>query len=513
MNYIRKHWRGELPLGVSFWINLILLNVVIRLIIYYFYSYIIILENPVIMAREFIIFSAFTFFILYPWQIIGLWRSCNNHIKKCGRRFWARTGQIIVVLGLIASLMDIMEKGPDYKENFQISFEKDTKLKDHTLTQEKNNTLIHLQGYLCYGISKEVAHLLKKSPKVEGIILDSLGGRPYEGRALAKLITTYGLDTYSFTGCYSAATTAFIGGKNRFLVRGANLAFHQARYSSKNLGVSNTRTKKEEAEEVLIFQRQGVKKEFTDKMFNTPSDDLYYPKYSELLKAGVIHKIIKFSEIMPEEYQADTNDFNEVSLDEPTFEAIRKYEPETYQKIKETLNKKIRNGADEADLQNMKTNYKKTVTERNLYQTSNEAAIGYFKELVKNLKKLEEEYPFLCLKSIYPDEYGYINLFNYIDEPNQMIDAMNNVIIDAYKKHNPAMNAKAAELLLTKLTNKLGDDANCLNIETQDLQNSKQYKQHCDVVIRFYELILSEDKAAAGNALRYLFSQSKNEGK
>lgn len=26
MNYIYKHWRGELPLVISFWINLILLN-------------------------------------------------------------------------------------------------------------------------------------------------------------------------------------------------------------------------------------------------------------------------------------------------------------------------------------------------------------------------------------------------------------------------------------------------------------------------------------------------------
>jgi hypothetical protein len=160
----------------------------------------------------------------------------------------------------------------------------------------------------------------------------------------------------------------------------------------------------------------------------------------------------------------------------------------------------------------MEASYKKTVTEHNLYRTSNEAAIGYFKELIHNLKKLEKEEPFLCLKSICPDEYGYIYLFKYIDEPNQMIDAMNKAIVNAYEKDNPAIDVKAAELLLTKLTNKLGNDANCLNIETQDLQNSKQYKQHCDVVIRFYELILSEDKAEAGNALRYLYSQSKNEG-
>jgi hypothetical protein len=507
MNYIYKHWQGKLSLAVSFWINFILLNVLINSVRKYFFSYYII-ENPIIIIREFIIFSAFTFFILWPWQFTGVWRSCNNHIKKGGSRIWARLGQAFIILVLILALSNL----PGYKDLLRFSFEKTNESERYTLTMEKNNTLIHLKGELCYGTSKEVAHLLRKYPKVEGIILDSQGGIAYEGRALAKLISAHNLDTYSFTGCYSAATTAFIGGKNRFLIRGTNLGFHQCRQDANDLKWSNVDIKKDDAKDILIFQKQGVTQEFTDKMFNTPSDDLYFPKYSELLKAGVIHKIVKLSEIIPEESQADTNDFNDVSLDDPTFEAIRKYEPQIYQNIMGDFNKKSKKRTDKAYLQYMEASYKKTVTEHNLYRTSNEAAIGYFKELIHNLKKLEKEEPFLCLKSICPDEYGYIYLFKYIDEPNQMIDAMNKAIVNAYEKDNPAIDVKAAELLLTKLTNKLGNDANCLNIETQDLQNSKQYKQHCDVVIRFYELILSEDKAEAGNALRYLYSQSKNEG-
>ncbi|MCX5632989.1 MAG: hypothetical protein NTW93_04875 [Phycisphaerae bacterium] len=503
-----KHWQGKLPLAVSFWINFVLLNFVIGSIRYFIYTQGII-ENPVVIVREFIFFSIFMFFIFYPWQIIGLWRSCHNHIKKTGRRFWARLGQIIVILFLIVLSVKLTSSLPGYKEHLRTGFRKDTELEDYTITLKKNNTLIRLDGELRYGISKDVANFLRKYPNVKGIILDSFGGRPYEGRALARLISTYGLDTYSIRGCHSAATTAFIAGKNRFLVRGANLGFHRPRYDKS----SNKYIKKSEAKDMLIFQRQGVKQEFIDKLFNTPYDDVYFPKYSELLKAGVVHKIVKFSDIIPEVNQTNPNDFNEVSLNDATFEAIRKYEPEIYQNITKDLNIRIRNGADVNDMQYFEASYKKKITEHNLYRTSNEAAIGYAKELLDNLKKLEEENPFLCLKSICPEEYGYINLFDYIDEPNQMIDAMNKVIVDAYKKHNPAINAKAAERLLTKLTNKLGDDANCLNIETQDLQNSKQYKQYCDVVIRFYELILSEDKAAAGNALRYLFSQSKNEGK
>lgn len=501
MNYIYKHWRGELSLTISFWINIVLLNLVIRLTRYYLKSYDII-ENPIIIAREIIIFSAFIFFILYPWQIIGLWRCCNNHIKKNGRRFWARTSQVIIIFAVIFLFAGLKYQWPNYKKHLMICFEKDDEFGICNLTMEKNNTLIHLEGNLSNGTSNKVVHLLKKYPKIEGIMLDSSGGSTYEGRALSKIISAYDINTYSSTVCYSAAATAFMGGKNRFLIRGANLGFHQPSLGSKKL--ADAKTKKEEEKETLIFQQHGVKKEFTDKMFNTPPDDLYFPKYSELLKQGVVHKVIFYSEIIPEANQTGTNDFNDVSLNGAVFEIIRQYEPNTYKMIKELLNKEIKNGADKEYQEYIKASFKKRVTEQNLSRTSDEAIIRYIREKINNLKKIEVNESFICLKIICPEEYGYSNIFKYI-KPNQILNVIDDVIIDAYKKHNPAIDDKVAELLLKKLYNELGTDANNLNINNQDLKNSKQYKQYCDIVFKFYELILSEDKTKAGNLLRYLY--------
>lgn len=235
VNYIQKHWRGELSLAVSFWINLLLINFVIRLVEkLLFYNEVI--KNPVIAARVSFVYAAFALLIIYPWQFVGLWRACNYRIKTGGKRFWARATQVLVVLGFICTLSNLNLSWPIYKDFFRIGFQKD-EYGNYTLKLEKNNTLIHLQGGLCFGVSKDVTKLLKKYPEVEGIILDSYGGRIYEGRELAKIISTYGLDTYSLKGCYSAATTAFIAGKNRFLGIGANLAFHQYKMGYKNLGV------------------------------------------------------------------------------------------------------------------------------------------------------------------------------------------------------------------------------------------------------------------------------------
>ena len=224
-SYIRKHWRGELSLSVSFWINLFLLNIVILLFLALL-GYSEILKNPVISARVIIIYFVFCIVVVYPWQIVGLWRSCNNHIKKSGKRFLPRTAQVLVVLGIIGTLLNLNSYWPTYKSLFSLAFLKG-EFESYTIKLEKNDTLVHLQGGLGFGVSKEVSKILKKNPKIEGIILDSIGGRIYEGRELAKLISSYGLDTYSLKGCYSAATIAFIAGEKRFLGIEANLAYHQ----------------------------------------------------------------------------------------------------------------------------------------------------------------------------------------------------------------------------------------------------------------------------------------------
>ena len=124
LNYIQKHWRGELSLGLSFWINNFLLKLALMLLSSLF-LYSVIIENPVTLARVVIIFYVFAFLIVYPWQIIGLWRSCNNHIEKSGKRFWARTSQVLVVLGLILSLGRLQASWPVYKDFLRIGFQKD----------------------------------------------------------------------------------------------------------------------------------------------------------------------------------------------------------------------------------------------------------------------------------------------------------------------------------------------------------------------------------------------------
>jgi ATP-dependent protease ClpP protease subunit len=471
VNYIRKHWRGELSLAVSYWINLVLLNIAVTLLSVFFSSGGII-ENPVIAARVVIILCAFNLLIIYPWQIIGLWRSCGNHIEESGKRFWPRTAQVFVVLGFILMLGRLETSWPIYKDFFHMGFQKD-EWGNYTLKLEKNNTLIHLQGGLGFGVSKDISKLLNKYPEVKGIILDSSGGRIYEGRKLADLISAYGLDTYSLEGCHSAATTAFIAGKNRFLGIGANLAFHQYKAGYKSMD-GLVEMEDEQAKDLLIFQQQGIKGEFLDKLFIARNQDFWYPTIDEMLDAGVIHGIIQPSDLLPVEHVFSAEDFDEAILD-PIFKTIRQYEPDTYRKFMAEFEEQIKKGATPIELQHECARVVRSLAFAMLPQTSDEALIQYTQAIVGRLKKLKDIDPILGMKMLYPQQYGPVDFSKYSsDREYSPLGLMDKVIIDVYEQENPVVDAETAEILLAALRLELGEYA---------------------------------DRITAGILLRYLFSQ------
>ena len=505
-NYIQKHWRGELTLGVSFWINVFFLNIFIRAFEAWLPNNDFI-THPVIAARVSIIYSTFAVCIVYPWQIVGLWRACKNHIDLTGKKIWATIVQVIVVLGFIASIGNVSTSLPIYEELFQIGFGKD-EYSNYNLKLTNNNKIIHLSGSLGFGVSEDVGDLLESHTDVEGIILDSIGGRIYEGRELAKLILVNGLDTYSFKGCYSACTTAFIAGKKRYLGPGGNLAFHQYEVGYKHLGEFFD-FKKEQKADLRIFERQDIKKNFLDKLFNTSHADLWYPPLDELLDARVIHGLVNPSEISPIDYKKASIDFNEVLLAIPVYRTIKKYDPEVYKSILSAMEKQINKGASAIERQRTGANYIEAIAGKVLPKTSDVALIEFTRVTVANLRTLENKAPILCMQNLYPKQYGLVNVSKYLskDESAAMLNALNTIIVDAYEKNNPKVDTKAAEIFMEKLV--LNFDVEEVEyLEPKGLQNSDDYRRACDAIIKLYDLTLKEDKKIAGNVLRYIFSQS-----
>lgn len=342
MGYIRKHWRGELPLGISFWVNITLLNIVFNVLavlcgfgiagkdtiisklssllstVKTFAPFGInailrkplsempeigdklepLIDNPVTMSQAAILFIVFSLFVLLPWQYVGVWRSGTNHIKRHGKRFWAITAKVVLVLGLLSHVNIGVYQWPLYSELFKTGFLKD-ELGEYRLNLYSENTVLYLKGELAFGISEDVSRILEKNTGVTKLILDSRGGRVYEGRQLAEVVIHYKLDTYVSGQCYSAAGLPFAAGKQRFLCKGAKLGFHQYLYPENLRGYFNI--DKEQQRDKTFYMSRGVKRGFVNRIFNTPTDDFWFPTKDELVDSGMIQDVIPIADVMPME--------------------------------------------------------------------------------------------------------------------------------------------------------------------------------------------------------------------
>jgi hypothetical protein len=287
-NYIIQHWWGKISLTRAFWVNLVLVFIVLQIAQQFLFPPFI--ENEVAVTSVVIIYLIVVKLIIYPWQLVGVLRVCNHCIRTDSGRAWANVAQIALVASLAATLvtaLDTYQSLQIFKQDLIHSgIPREEPL--YSLDLIEGGSLIHLRGPFEIGITNKVEELIGRNSGISGIILDSEGGQIYEGRGLARVIREHGLRTFSLDHCLSSCTTAFIAGTERTLGTNARLGFHQ--YKTYSI-IPSVDVDNEQAKDVAIFVKQGVSPQFLEKMFNQPPQGMWWPEIDELLDAGVVQHI------------------------------------------------------------------------------------------------------------------------------------------------------------------------------------------------------------------------------
>lgn len=282
-NYLLRHWRGELSLGVSFWVNGWLGDIPVVLLAL----------GTALAARipgwldAAMIGGAASWAIavlVSIWQLVGIWRSAGRHVGRGGRRLWARLAQASVVLGVVSIVMQLYTSALPQLLEFARIWNGDKALAWHRVWLLRGGTELAYSGFITFGAASEVRHVLDQAPQVRVLHLESPGGRLIAARRLRDLVAARGLDTYVSTFCASACTTVFMGGHRRFLAPGARLGFHQVSAD----GSSFLTTMIETAEERAALRRAGVSAEFVARAYAAPPSGMWYPSAAELLRAHVV---------------------------------------------------------------------------------------------------------------------------------------------------------------------------------------------------------------------------------
>jgi len=288
--YFSSHWHGDHSLAKSFWINNWLLSIVIAAVLVYWLFVSVDTLSPIYFSRTALLILFISYFVIYPWQIIGLWRSSNRYIQEKNKTFWPRIVKFTVIIGLFGSIAGEIKDIEWHKVLVHDAF---VLSKQHNYDVSIDDNIMILNGDLDYGISDQVEKLVNQNPGVKTIVLNSDGGLLYEASQLSKTILLNSLNTYTNDGCSSACTIAYISGNKRFIHEKSYLGFHKYSYAHPKLKLSDLDLFEDQNEDAAFFRKRGVSKEFTNKMYQADSEDMWYPSISELQDHGVVHKVIE----------------------------------------------------------------------------------------------------------------------------------------------------------------------------------------------------------------------------
>ena len=297
MRYIQDHWSGHRSLFWSFWINLVLL----RFIILYFdqFTHPPFLEKSllaiVLSAGYFIVFNV----LVFGWQIRGLIKASDRYVSEYGSQITAMASHFGIIICLLFT-------GFAIHDAYQSLFVEDRANRanrlswSHSLLGEYTITVIgndlHLEGDFRVGVTETLAKELDMRPGIDRIILSSNGGRVVEGRGLAHLFKNRKLNTLVIKECKSACTTAFIGGKRRFLGPEGKLGFHQFSLD----GVYHNPYVDPQSEQKIdldFYASQGMNEAFLKDVFQASHQEMWFPEPRDLVDAGVVHRILTEIEV------------------------------------------------------------------------------------------------------------------------------------------------------------------------------------------------------------------------
>lgn len=285
--YVTGHWSGAHGLVWSFWINLVL----IRILVFLLQDWVNPAEGHDFQDYWLIVLGFALFFhgVLFAWQTVGVIRASEVHIRGLGAMAPVWGTHLALILAFLwilvyaqkAWLMTVpapQDPGNPFEAARAASYD---------IVPSSDGLSLAVTGTLELGITRLLVQQLEAHPDVEQVILNSSGGNIYAARGVSNTIREFGLDTLVTSDCSSACTTAFIGGIRRRLGEDARLGFHQYRVQA-GYAVLNADPASEQDRDRAIFRRAGVEGWFIDRMFDSPASDMWFPEVSELMNAHVI---------------------------------------------------------------------------------------------------------------------------------------------------------------------------------------------------------------------------------
>ncbi|WP_233237445.1 ATP-dependent Clp protease proteolytic subunit [Bordetella sp. LUAb4] len=330
-NYFLRHWRGQLPLWLAFWIN----GVLFGLLFLFAHGYLALSmkghSSLQLLSLESVAALVLAFLGLM-WWAVGLWRCADVRLAH-GR---ARKRSVMVQIMLVCLAWVTLEVattaplGP-IKDLAMLAIGKDVLGGDIDVKVAPDGRSVILVGFLHQGAADRVRQALDAAPQAKTLVLSSPGGRLQEGELLANLVRTRQLDTYVDEYCASACTYAFLAGHERAATPQARIGFHRpySPFGGKTIDVIAGEDMMER------YREAGLPDWFIERVADTPSESVWYPTEQQLTDARVVTRVSLGGEANRFALLKDRDSLLQALRREPIFVAYDRRFPGTIDKAVE----------------------------------------------------------------------------------------------------------------------------------------------------------------------------------
>lgn len=288
-NYFARHWRGELSLAKSYWVNGVLIGLVVGVAV-------VALgfavnrrgeAQPVVWMATLI--TTWVIVALFSmWQTVGVWRSASNY-KAGGKSFWGGLAKTVTVIGVLNLAYNCLFVGTAQLAGIWEIIDGDARVGPHQFKVLANGQMLEFSGGITFGVAGELNGFLQAMGNVRSVKLNSQGGRILEAQRMSDLIRARGLTTFVEKDCMSACTIVFLGGKERVVMPAARIGFHQPAFR----GMTASSRRAAISTEMARLQNFGLSRQFAERANTATPSGMWFPDKDELVREKVVTRVVQ----------------------------------------------------------------------------------------------------------------------------------------------------------------------------------------------------------------------------
>jgi len=280
-NFLSAHWHGDLPLVVSYWINLVLVTLIARGLLAGLGT----LDwqrHPLTWAIAATTTAVLICLGIAVWQYVGVWRAAGRSGSG-----WGVVARIMVVVGCVGSCVGMRTNARVLADMLHASSEQQG-WNDFHIRVAADGRAIDASGTMGVGFTDQVEQAFAGHAGIHLLRIASRGGSVNEGVELHDFLHAHPDIAVEADGiCASACTLAFIGAVQRLATPQAWFGFHQMRSL-----LATARSVDYVTEQQDRFKRElnelGATPDFVRLAFARQGNDVYVPDRAELFDNHII---------------------------------------------------------------------------------------------------------------------------------------------------------------------------------------------------------------------------------